>query len=89
MKTKVLIHTHMIVVRVGSLRGRLAYIYDSYLYDSSTAMNHTSTLIIRIDFLRARQSYTCETKTHIFTSHFDAHTRRNPMRTPIIRKRLT
>jgi hypothetical protein len=75
MKTKVLIHTNMIVVRVARLRGRLAYVYASYTYDSHTEMNHTSTLIIRVGFLRARQSYAYgyETETHIFTSHFDAH----------------
>jgi len=52
MKTKVMIHTSTIVVRVGHLNGRLAYVYASYTYDSHTAMNHISTLIVRIDFLR-------------------------------------
>jgi len=52
MKTNVLIHTSMIVVRVGRLRGRLAYVYVSYTYDSHTAMNHISTLIVSIEFLR-------------------------------------
>jgi len=51
MKSKVLIHTRMIVVCVGRLCGRLAYIYASYTYDSHTAMNYISTLIVRIDFL--------------------------------------
>ena len=53
MKTKVMIHTSMIVVRVGHLRVRLAYVYASYMYDSHTAMNHKSTLILRVGFLRA------------------------------------
>ena len=92
MKTKVLILTHMIVIHVGSLCGQLAWVYDSYTYDSSTAMNHTSMLIVRIDFLRARQSYAYETEMPIFTYHSDAranHMQRIRTRTPIIRKRST
>ena len=46
MKSKVLIHTSMIVVRVGRLRVRLAYVYASYTYDSHTGMNQTRTLIV-------------------------------------------
>jgi len=92
MKTKVLIHTSLIVVRVGRLRVRLAYVYASYTYNSQMAMNHISTLIVRVGFLRAQQSYAYETETQIFTSHFDAHanhTHRICIRTPIIRKRFT
>jgi len=92
MKSKVSIHTSMIVVHVGCLCGRLAYTYASYAYDSHTGMNHTSTLIVLVGVLRARQSYAYGTETHIFTSHFDAHanhTHRICIRTPIIRKRFT
>ena len=92
MKTKVLIHTSMIVVRVGRLRGRLAYVYASYTYDSHTAMNHISTLIVLVGVLRARQSYAYRTETYIFTSHSDAdanHTQRIRICTPIIRERFT
>ena len=92
MKTKDLIHTCMIVVRVGRLRGQLAYVYASYTYDSPTEMNYISTLIVHVGVLRARQSYAYGTETHIFTSHFDAHanhTHRICIRTPIIRKRFT
>jgi len=92
MKTKVLIHISMIVVRVGRLRVRLAYVYASYTYDSHTGMNHTHTLIVLVGVLCARQSHAYETEMHIFTSHFDAHanhTHRICIRTPIIRKRFT
>ena len=92
MKTRVLIHTRMIVVCIGRLCGQLAYVYASYTYDSHTGMNHTSTLIVLVGILCARQSYAYETKTHIFTSHSDGHanhTQSIRMCTPIIRKRIT
>ena len=92
MKAKVLIHTRKIVVRVGRLLGQLAYVYESYTYDSNTGMNHVRTLMVRVGFLLAQQSYAHETETHIFTSHFDAHvnhTHKIRIRTPIIRKRFT
>ena len=77
MKTKVLIHTCMIVVCVGSLRGRLAYVYDSYTYNSSTAMNHTSKLLVRLTHRLPMYTtiiqYAYETKANIFTSHAHAH----------------
>ena len=82
----------MIVVRVGRLRGRLAYVYASYTYDSHTGMNYISTLIVRLGVLLARQSYAYRTETYIFNSHSDAdanHTQRIRIRTPIIRKRFT
>ena len=92
MKTKILIHTSMIVVHIARLRGQLASVYASYTYDSPTAMSHISTLIVLEGVLRARQSYAYGTETYIFTSHFDAHanhTHRICIRTPILRKRFT
>jgi len=68
-----MILTCMIVVRIGSLCVRLAYVYESYTYDSPTGMNHTGTQIVRIDFLRARQSYKYDTKAHTFTSPSGVH----------------
>ena len=41
-------------------------------------MNHKSTLIVRIEVLRIRQSYAYDTKTHIFTSAFDAYADHTP-----------
>ena len=87
-----MIHTSIIVVHEGSLLGQLAYVYDSYTYDSFKGMNHTSTLIARIDFLRTRQSYAYETETPIFTYHSDVradHTQRIRTGMPIISKRST
>ena len=55
-------------------------------------MNRTSMLIVCVDVLRVRQSYAYDTKTHIFTSAFDAyadHTPRIRTRMPILRKRFT
>jgi len=63
MKTKVLIHTSMIVVRIGRLRVQLAYVYVSYTYDSHTGMNHARTLILLVGVLRAPQSYAYGTET--------------------------
>ena len=60
----------MIVIRVGCLCIRLAYVYESYTYDSPTGMNHTCKLIVRVDFSRARQSYAYETGSHIFYPSF-------------------
>jgi len=52
MKTKVLIHTSMIVVRIGHLLGGLAYVYASCTYDSHIGMNYISTLIVLVGVLR-------------------------------------
>jgi len=65
-KLKILIHTLMIVIRIGSLRVRLAYVYDLYMYDSPTVMNDTCMQIVPVDFLRVRQSYAYDMKTHVF-----------------------
>jgi len=89
-KFKILIHTHMIVVRIGSLHIQLAYLYESSTYDSPTAMNNTHTQIIRVDFLLVRQSDAYTRKTHVFTSPSDVHANhrlRICTHTPIIRKR--
>ena len=82
----------MIVERIGCLRIRLAYLYESYTYDSPKGMNHTRKLIVGVDFSRIRQSYAYETDSHIFTSPSNAdanHMQRIHMCTPIIRKRFT
>jgi len=90
-KINVLIHTRMIVVRVGCLCIRLAYIYESYTYDSPTGMNNIRKLIVLVDFSHLRHSYAYETDSYIFTSPFDVdanHTHRICTRTQIICKRF-
>ena len=82
----------MIVLHIGSLCLRLAYIYESYTYDSPTVTNDTRTQIELVDFSCIRQSYAYDNKTHVFTSHSDVHANymlRIHMRMPIIRKRST
>jgi len=72
-KLKILIHTCMIVIRIGSLCVLLAYVSESYTYESPAVMNDIHTIIGHIDFLCVRQSYAYDAKTHSFTSPSDVH----------------
>ena len=71
MKTKVLIHTSMIVIRAGSLRGQridLLHARQKYTYETERILLPLipmRTLIIRKVFVRARQSYARESRKRL------------------------